>query len=53
MKDIKKRIFFSILITVVLWFIGDNLVGFTNEGIALAYVGAIIGGGCFWIGSRP
>ncbi|MBQ8504199.1 MAG: hypothetical protein IJ491_07970 [Clostridia bacterium] len=53
MKDIKIRGICSILIAVVLWFIGDALVGATNESIALAYVGAIIGGGCFWIGSRP
>lgn len=53
MKSIKVRAIIAILITVVFYFIGDNLVGATNDSIALAYVGAIIGGGCFWIGSRP
>ena len=53
MKSVKIRAIIAILIIVVLWFIGDNLVGTTNDSIAIAYVGAIIGGGCFWIGSRP
>ncbi len=53
MKSIKKRALFSIIIAVILWFIGYNLIGTTDTGIALAYIGAIIGGGCFWIGSRP
>ncbi len=53
MKNIKIRAIITVLITIVLWFIGDNLVGATNDSIALAYVGAIIGGGCFWIGSKP
>ena len=52
MKSIKTRAIFTVLITVVLWLIGYNLVGTTNESIALAYLSAIIGGGCFWIGSK-
>ncbi|MBR5305388.1 MAG: hypothetical protein IKU47_00510 [Oscillospiraceae bacterium] len=53
MKDIKTRAIITILITFVLWLIGYSLVGTTHECIALAYVASIIGGGCFWIGSRP
>ena len=53
MKNMKIRAIITVLITVVLWLIGDNLVGATNDSVALAYVGAIIGGGCFWIGSKP
>ena len=53
MKNIKIRAIVTILIIIVLWFIGDYFIAYTNDGVALAYVGAIIGGGCFWIGSRP
>ena len=53
MKNIKIRAIITILIIVVLWLIGYNLVGTTHDSVALAYVGAVIGGGCFWIGSRP
>ena len=53
MKDIKIRAIVSILITVIIWLIGYFMVGTTDDSIALAYVAAVIGGGCFWIGSRP
>ena len=53
MKNILLRAIISIFIFAVLWWIGDYYVVATNDGYAVAYVGAIIGGGCFWIGSRP
>ena len=52
MKNVKMRAICSILITVILYIIGYSLIGVSDVCIALAYVGAIVGGGCFWIGSK-
>lgn len=51
MENIKIRAIISIAIILVIWLIGDSFV-YSPDGGAF-YIAAIIGGGCFWIGSRP
>ena len=53
MKNIFLRVIIAILIIVILFFIGNYLIGSNETSCALSYVGAIVGGGSFWIGSRP
>ena len=56
MKNIKLRILISVLITIIsFWggyFLLDSMIAIGDICIALIYVGAIIAGGSFWIGSK-
>lgn len=56
MKNIKLRILISILIIIIsFWggyFLLDSMIAIGDICIALIYVGAIIAGGSFWIGSN-
>ena len=56
MKNTKVRAMVSILITIITFFVGyvviNSMIAIGDICIALIYVGAIIAGGCFWIGSK-
>ena len=56
MKKIKLRALISILTTIITFITGyfllDSMIAIGDICIALIYVGAIIAGGCFWIGSK-
>ncbi len=56
MKNIKLRALISILITIITFITGyfllDSMIAIGDVCIALIYVGAIMAGGCFWIGSK-
>ncbi len=52
MNDIKKRGIISIVLAVVIFFVGAFIAS-NDISVGLAFLAAIIGGGCFWMGSRP
>lgn len=51
MNDKLKRAIVSIIIGMVIYFIGEYLAS-TDVEMGLAYVAGTIAGGCYWIGSR-
>ncbi len=52
MNDIKIRAIISFVLAVVIFFVG-GFIASNDTSVGLAFLAAIIGGGCFWIGSRP
>ena len=56
MKNIKVRAIVSVLIAIITFIVGyivlNSMIAIGDICIALIYVGAIIAGGCFWIGSK-
>ena len=56
MKNIKVRAIVSVLVTIITFIIGcivlNSMIAIGDICMGLIYVGAIIAGGCFWIGSK-
>lgn len=57
MHNVIARVILSIVVMCLIWIVGylviNHMIAIENVSIALIYVGGVIGGGCFWIGSRP
>ena len=56
MKNSKVRAIVSVLVAFITFIIGyivlNSLIAIGDICMGLIYVGAIIAGGCFWIGSK-
>lgn len=57
MHNMIARAVLSIVVMFLIWIVGylviHHMIAIEDISIALIYVGGVIGGGCFWIGSRP
>lgn len=57
MHNMIARAVLSIVVMFLIWIVGylviHHMIAIEDVSNALIYVGGVIGGGCFWIGSRP
>ena len=56
MKNTKVRAIVSVLVAIITFIVGyivlNSMIAIGDICMGVIYVGAIIAGGCFWIGSK-
>ncbi|MDU5532372.1 MAG: hypothetical protein E6066_09060 [Oscillospiraceae bacterium] len=55
MSDTIKRVLISVVVFLVIYFLSGPIIGWTNYDMYLKgieFLAAVIGAGCYWIGSN-